>query len=85
LVPENASVATINSVFPHLSQRDKIYLLPEINDAEYIVLDLEDGPNKYSPLDYHQAISLSERLQNESWDRIAVSGKSAIFRRPKSL
>lgn len=85
LVPATASVATINSVFPHLSQRDKIYLLPEINDAEYIVLDLEDGPNKYSPLDFSQAVLLSERLENESWDKIAVSGKSAIFKRPKGL
>lgn len=85
LVPENASVATINSVFPHLSHREKIYLLPEISDAEYIVLDLEDGPNKYSPLDYHQAVSLSERLENESWDKIASSGKSIMFRRPKGL
>lgn len=85
LVPSNAPVAVNNSVFPHLSQRDKIYLLPEINDAEYIVLDLEDGPNKYSPLDFSQAVSLSERLENESWDKIAVSGKSAIFKRPKGL
>lgn len=85
LVPADASVSTINSVFPHLSQRNKIYLLPEIYDAEYIVLDLEDGPNKYSPLDYSQIILLSERLENESWGKIAVSGKSVIYRRSKSL
>lgn len=85
LVPSNSSVATINSVFPHLSQRDKIYLLPEINNAEYIVLDLEDGPNKYSPLDFSQVVLLSERLEDESWDKIAVSGKSVIFRRPEGL
>ena len=85
LVPPDASVATNNSVFPHLSHRDKIYLLPEIKDAEYVVLDLEDGPNKYSPLDYRRTILLSERLENESWDKIAVSGKSVIFRRPEGL
>jgi len=85
LVPENASIATNNSVFPHLSHRDKIYLLPEINDAEYIVLDLEDGPNKYSPLNYHQAVLLSDKLESKFWDKIAVSGKSVIFRRPKGL
>jgi hypothetical protein len=85
LVPPNVSVATNNSVFPHLSHRDKIYLLPEIKDVEYIVLDLEDGPNKYSPLDYHQVVLLSDKLENESWDKIAVSGKSVIFRRPEGL
>ncbi|MEK9171574.1 MAG: DUF2079 domain-containing protein [Patescibacteria group bacterium] len=85
LVPANASVAANNSVFPHISQRDKIYLLPEINDAEYVVMDLEDGPNKYSPLDFSQAVLLSERLESESWDKIAVSGKSVIFKRPKGL
>ncbi|MBI5357200.1 DUF2079 domain-containing protein [Candidatus Collierbacteria bacterium] len=85
LVPANVSVAANNSVFPHLSHRDKIYLLPEIKDAEYIILDLEDGPNKYSPFDYSRAIMLSEKLENESWDKIAVSGKSIMFRRPKGL
>ena len=85
LVPLDASVATNNSVFPHLSHRDKVYLLPEIKDAEYVVLDLEDGPNKYSPLDYRRTILLSERLESEFWDKFAVSGKSVIFRRPKGL
>lgn len=85
LVPPNASVATVNSVFPHLSHRDKIYLLPEINDAEYIVLDLENGPNKYSPTDYRQTILLAEMLERGSWDKIVVSGKSVIFRRSKGL
>lgn len=47
-------IATQNSLFPHLSQREKIYLLPELKDAEFIMVDLHDGPNKYAPLSYNE-------------------------------
>ena len=53
-IPENVPIATQNSLFPHLSQREEIYLLPEIENAEYIFVDLHDGPNKYSPLKYDE-------------------------------
>lgn len=48
-VPKNAAVAANNSLAPHLTHRDKLYLLPEIRDAEYISVDLADGPNKHAP------------------------------------
>ncbi|MBI4215479.1 MAG: DUF2079 domain-containing protein [Parcubacteria group bacterium] len=48
-VPSGASVAVNNSLAPHLTHRDKLYLLPEVGDAEYIAVDLADGPNKHAP------------------------------------
>lgn len=60
-VPENVPLAVQNSLLPHLSQREKIYLLPEINDAEYLVVDFHDGPNKYSPLKFNQMFELVQK------------------------
>jgi uncharacterized membrane protein len=62
-MPANVPVAAQNSLVPHLSQRNEIYLLPEIGNAEYIMVDMHDGPNKYSPLTYKQMQELIIKLQ----------------------
>ena len=62
MVPAGAVIATQNSLLPHLSQRDDFYLLPEIGKAEYVVADLADGPNKFSPLDLAQTEELIDGL-----------------------
>ena len=69
-VPKDAAVAANNSLVPHLSHRDKIYLLSDIKDAEYIAVDLSDGPNKYAPLGY-------ERMR-EYVDGLMVNGEWII-------
>ena len=48
-VPAGVGVAANNSLMPHLTHRDKLYLLPEVGDAEYIAVDLAGGPNKHAP------------------------------------
>ena len=48
-VPAGVGVAANNSLAPHLTHRDKLYLLPEVGDAEYIAVDLAGGPNKHAP------------------------------------
>lgn len=48
-VPDDASVAAQNSLVPHLSRRNEIYLLPELSGAKYVMVDFHDGPNKYAP------------------------------------
>lgn len=58
-------ITTQNSMFPHISQRNDIYLLPEVSNAEYIVVDLHDGPNKYAPLDHDKTVKLINSLIEE--------------------
>ena len=55
-------IAVQNSLYPHLSQRENIYLLPEVKDAPYLVVDFHNGPNKYAPLQYEQMVELIEKL-----------------------
>ena len=64
-VPDDKAITTQNSLLPHLSRRDNFYLLPEIGEAEYVVVDLADGPNKFSPLTYEQTKELINNLLNE--------------------
>lgn len=48
LVSNEASVATQNSLVPHLSLRREIYVLPTINNADYVVLDLRAGQDRFN-------------------------------------
>ena len=47
-VPENASVASQNNLLPHLSHRKGVYLLPSINNSDFIVVDLHSGQNDWN-------------------------------------
>lgn len=62
-VPKGVTITSQNSLLPHLSQRPRFYLLPEIGDAEYLAIDLHDGPNKYSPISFNQTKELILSLQ----------------------
>ncbi len=64
-MPINSIISSQNSLLPHLSQRSKFFLLPEIGDSEYIAVDLSDGPNKYSPLSHAQTLDLIFALLKE--------------------
>ena len=60
-IPKGVSVAATNNFGPHVSQRNEFYLIMEENSADYLLFDLEDGPNKYSPLDYPRTIQVLKR------------------------
>jgi uncharacterized membrane protein len=40
-VPGTASLSAQNSLVPHLSQRVKVYTFPEVQDADYVLLDVD--------------------------------------------
>jgi len=77
-VPNQQTVASQNSLLPHLSQRNRFYLLPEIGDAEYIAVDMSDGPNKYSPLTHQKTEALINTL-------LASHQYQLIWRQNKSM
>lgn len=62
LVPPNVEIASQNSLLPYLSHRIRYHLLPDIGNSQYIAVDLSDGPNKYSPLNYQQTQTLVNKL-----------------------
>jgi uncharacterized membrane protein len=48
LIPKDSSVVTQNNLLPHLSQRNKIYLFPNINNSDYVLADLRPGQDSYN-------------------------------------
>lgn len=81
-VPKDSAIAANNSLVPHLSHRDKIYLLPDINNAEYIAVDLSDGPNKYAPFGYERMREYIDMLINNGlWVEEEQIGQSILLKR----
>lgn len=82
LIPQDVSVAAQNSLVPHLSQRNQIYLLPEVKDAEYIMIDYHEGPNKYAPLNITQ-MEECERyiLRSGQYEIISQINLAKLFKR----
>ncbi len=49
-IPGNAAISVSSSLAPHLSFRDRIYLYPNIEDAQYVVLLAQDSPQDLGSL-----------------------------------
>ncbi|PIP32188.1 hypothetical protein COV53_02050 [Candidatus Gottesmanbacteria bacterium CG11_big_fil_rev_8_21_14_0_20_37_11] len=79
-VPQNVAFATQNSLFPHVSQRNEIYLLPEIKNAKYIFVDLHDGPNKFSPLSYEEMKIFIDKLSKD-YSVVYKKGDAILFKK----
>lgn len=79
-IPDGAKVAANNSLVPHLSHRDTIYLLPQIHDADYIAIDLESGPNKYAPKTFEDINSFLDSLSQDKWQLIHQTGEAMLFK-----
>jgi uncharacterized membrane protein len=45
-IPPTASVSAQLNLNPHVSHREKLYIFPNVNDAEYIFLDIDSIGNK---------------------------------------
>ncbi len=75
IVPGNVAVSANNSLVPHLSQREKIYLLPNIADAQYIALDLQDRPNAHTPSSY----SANKELLTQNRFKIIFQKENAVL------
>lgn len=75
-------IAAQNSLYPHLSQREEIYLLPETINAEYLVVDLHDGPNKYSPMTFEETRELiDELLASGRYTVVYQKGEAMLLQR----
>lgn len=80
-VPPNVTIASQNSLLPHLSQRDNFYLLPEVGDAEFIAVDLTEGPNKFSPLvsSKEMKVMINNLIREKKYNIIWQKGKSILL------
>lgn len=81
-VPQNAIISTQNSLLPHLSQRSKFYLLPEIGNAEYIAVDLTDGSNKFYKSNLPTTeLMIQDLIKEQKYQIIWNQGKSYLLKK----
>ena len=82
LVPPDMPISANNSLVPHLSDRQKIYLWPNVADAKYIILDLRDHPNAFAPVSFEKSKELVDKLLTEKSFKIkAKIGQAMILER----
>lgn len=55
-IPPESAVSAQSSMNPHLSQREKIYRFPEINDAQFILFDITTPSLFFHPNDLRREI-----------------------------
>jgi uncharacterized membrane protein len=82
-IPPNASLATQNSLASHLAKRDQLSILPDINNAEYIALDLhpnQDRFNFYSLTDTDMK-DLLIKLQKDNYMQIYNQGDAYLLKK----
>ena len=82
-IPQGASVAATNNLGPHLSQRDNFYLINgKETNAEFLIFDLIDGPNKYSPLDYARVKEIvNHELRSQNYKMYSTDGDTYILKK----
>lgn len=81
-IPPNVSVAANNSLVPHLSERDKIYLLPEVADASYVIIDFHDNPNAFTPATREDLLAVVDRLlASQQYQEVAKIETTVLLKR----
>ena len=72
-IPNNVALSAQSPLVPHLANREKIYLFPEVLDAEYIILDTDLSAY---PLKRKDLINKISQLKDLNWE---------IFHKEKTL
>lgn len=82
LIPDNAAVCTQDEFVPHICFRDKIYLYPYIEDAEYIFLNTEANFYPYTTKKEYDT-SIDSLRNSKEWENIYHKNFTLIFKREK--
>lgn len=79
-IPDDAIVSAQTMLVPHIALRDKIYLFPDVGDAEYIVLLTADD-NTY-PLNRENYLEEIEKYRNnDEWEIFLENDYALLFKR----
>ena len=79
LIPPNAAVSTSSTLNPHVSQRQRLYLFPDTDNADYIFLDVTATP---FPIDQaSQWWRVQQLLEGDQWGIVAARDGYLLLRR----
>lgn len=78
-IPPEAAVSAQSNVFPHLSDRPKIYVFPAIEDAEYVLVDVYGASDPLHPDELFTAVQAL--LADPQFELLAGDDGYLLFRR----
>jgi uncharacterized membrane protein len=79
-IPSNAKVAAQNTILPHLANRQTVYLLPQVFDAEYVIFNTKDID--FAPLDEEmRAKMIADFKSSPEWVDLFDFEGVRLFRR----
>lgn len=82
LIPENASVYTINNLFPQLSNRDNAYVyLPDDVNIEYVLADYKSVWNNHGIHGYKMSEILPELMSSGEYGIVAYADGVVLLKR----
>ncbi len=79
LVPQEAIVSAQSRLNPHLSQREKIYMFPRVEDAEYVIFDVTADSWPIHP--YDQWRLYQSLITEEGFGVVAAEDGYVLLRR----
>jgi hypothetical protein len=79
LIPAGAPVSSMDQLNPHLGDRAKSYLFPDVGDAEYVALDVTTNVNPGTPEEQYAATM--RLLQSRQWQILAADDGYLILHR----
>lgn len=80
IIPESATVCAQDEFIPHLCCREKIYLYPSIEDAEYVYINTEANFYPFSTKKEYDE-SIESLRANKEWEIIYDKNFTQIFKR----
>lgn len=82
-IPKDASVAALSAIIPHIPKRKNIHMLPEMNEAEYILV--HSGINLW-PYKEGEFLNFLKRIEREKkYTCVFEKGKIKLFRKAEVL
>ena len=84
LIPNDASVASQNSLLPHISHRREIFLLPNVSGADYVIVDLHPGQDNWDFYTENLANAQSQMKQvilDGQYKLVTSAGDSYLLKR----
>jgi hypothetical protein len=85
MIPADAPVSASSRLTPHLAFREKAYWYPDLNDAEYVAVNLDKPDEEYYPFpsaDAYRA-SVQQLRENADWELIYDKKNMLLFKRKK--
>lgn len=78
-IRQDAVVSAQSNLFPHVSQRERVYVFPTVDDAEYVLLDVAGTSAPLGPDSLYEHVQ--KLLLNDQFELLAAEDGFLLFSR----